>query len=147
MPGGISLIKCRRTTCAKPLLSQLSEVVLCCAPLLRRVSTLGLALLFAGTGTSHAAIEYLELDTYTVDGLHQALVGASAEDQARIYTKLSRHELERNVQQSREHLRAAERLVFFPISTHFTATPGIPLTSPRLKCGSFKCYSGVKPRA
>src|SRR6185437_10857066 len=27
--------------------------------------------------------------------------------------------------------------VFLPISTHFTATPGIPLTSPTLKHGSF----------
>ena len=30
-------------------------------------------------------------------------------------------------------------LVFLPISTHFTATPGIPLTSPTLKNHSFKC--------
>ena len=29
--------------------------------------------------------------------------------------------------------------VFLPISTHFTATPGIPLTSPILKNCSFKC--------
>ena len=28
--------------------------------------------------------------------------------------------------------------VFLPISTHFTATPGIPLTSPTLKHGSFR---------
>ena len=37
-------------------------------------------------------------------------------------------------------------LVFLPISTHFTATPGIPLTSPTLKTYSFKCSSEVKPR-
>ena len=30
-------------------------------------------------------------------------------------------------------------LVFLPISTHFTATPGIPVTSPTLKNHSFKC--------
>ena len=29
--------------------------------------------------------------------------------------------------------------VFLPISTHFTATPEIPLTSPTLKPGSFRC--------
>ena len=28
-------------------------------------------------------------------------------------------------------------LVFLPISTHSTATPGIPLSSPALKCTSF----------
>jgi hypothetical protein len=27
--------------------------------------------------------------------------------------------------------------VFFPISTHFTATPGIPLPSPALQPGQF----------
>ncbi len=36
--------------------------------------------------------------------------------------------------------------VFFPISTHFTATPGIPLPPPVLKSHSFKCHSGVEPR-
>ena len=36
-------------------------------------------------------------------------------------------------------------LVFLPISTHFTATPGIPFTSPTLKNGSFKCRSWVEP--
>ena len=35
--------------------------------------------------------------------------------------------------------------VFLPISTHFTATPGIPLTSPTLKHGSFPCRLRVKP--
>ena len=37
-------------------------------------------------------------------------------------------------------------LVFLLISTHFTATLGIPLSSPTLKTYSFKCSSGVKPR-
>ncbi len=37
--------------------------------------------------------------------------------------------------------------VFLLISTHFTATPGIPLPSPILKSLSFKCTSGVEPRA
>src|SRR5205823_251434 len=36
-------------------------------------------------------------------------------------------------------------LVFLPISTHFTATPGIPLTSPTLKHGSFPCRLRVEP--
>ena len=36
-------------------------------------------------------------------------------------------------------------LVFLPISTHFTATPGIPFTSPILKKNSFKCRLRVKP--
>src|SRR5574337_906741 len=35
--------------------------------------------------------------------------------------------------------------VFLPISTHFTATPGIPLTSPTLQQGSFSCRLRVKP--
>ena len=38
-------------------------------------------------------------------------------------------------------------LVFLLISTHFTATLGIPLTSPALKPSSFQCSSGVGPRA
>ncbi len=37
--------------------------------------------------------------------------------------------------------------VFLLISTHFTATLGIPLTSPTLKLYSFQCSSGVEPRA
>ena len=37
-------------------------------------------------------------------------------------------------------------LVFFLISTHFTATLGIPLSSPSLKHNSFKSSSEVKPR-
>ena len=36
-------------------------------------------------------------------------------------------------------------LVFFLISTHFTATQGIPITSPVLKTYSFKCSLEVKP--
>ena len=37
-------------------------------------------------------------------------------------------------------------LMFFLISTHFTATPGIPLTSPALKSHSFQSNSSVEPR-
>ena len=37
-------------------------------------------------------------------------------------------------------------LVFLLISTHFTATLGIPLSSPALKKISFSCSSSVKPR-
>ena len=37
-------------------------------------------------------------------------------------------------------------LVFLLISTHFTATLGIPIASPTLKKISFKCSSAVKPR-
>ena len=36
-------------------------------------------------------------------------------------------------------------LVFLLISTHFTATLGIPLTPPALKHNSFQCSPGVKP--
>jgi hypothetical protein len=36
-------------------------------------------------------------------------------------------------------------LVFFLISTHFTATPGIPLSSTVLKIYSFNCIPPVKP--
>ena len=36
-------------------------------------------------------------------------------------------------------------LVFLLISTHFTATLGIPLTSPTLKTYSFGCSPTVKP--
>ena len=38
-------------------------------------------------------------------------------------------------------------LVFLLISTHFTATLGIPLTSPALQLYSFQSSSGVEPRA
>ena len=37
--------------------------------------------------------------------------------------------------------------VFLLISTHFTATLGIPLTPPVLKLNSFQCSPGVKPRS
>ena len=36
-------------------------------------------------------------------------------------------------------------LVFLPISTHFTATLGIPLASAVLKSNSFHCTAKVKP--
>src|SRR5690625_6550974 len=36
-------------------------------------------------------------------------------------------------------------LVFLPISTHFTATPGIPQPSPVLKPPSFPWHSPVEP--
>ena len=36
-------------------------------------------------------------------------------------------------------------LVFLLISTHFTATLGIPLTPPVLKINSFQCSPGVEP--
>src|ERR1700737_1636322 len=36
-------------------------------------------------------------------------------------------------------------LVFLPISTHFTATPGIPLPSTRLKVRSIKAVPRVEP--
>src|SRR5438552_15190656 len=35
-------------------------------------------------------------------------------------------------------------LVFLTISTHFTATPSIPVSSPVLKHGSIDCSFGVK---
>ncbi len=37
-------------------------------------------------------------------------------------------------------------LAFFSISTHFTATPKIPFSSPKLQFRSFKCHSFVKQR-
>ena len=37
-------------------------------------------------------------------------------------------------------------LVFLLISTHSTATLGIPLTPPALKLNSLNCSTGVKPR-
>ena len=40
---------------------------------------------------------------------------------------------------------APSPLVFLQISTHFTATPGIPLSSPELKLCSFKGVSMVEP--
>src|SRR5919109_3323799 len=38
-------------------------------------------------------------------------------------------------------------LVFFPISTNFTSTLGIPLSSPELEPLSLKCSSQVEPGA
>src|SRR3569832_2814090 len=38
-------------------------------------------------------------------------------------------------------------LVFLPISTNFTSTPGIPRPSSILKPASFGCTSSVEPRA
>ena len=43
--------------------------------------------------------------------------------------------------------RPPSPLVFLLISTHFTATLGIPPASPALQPGSFKCSPGVEPRA
>src|SRR5690348_13225092 len=37
--------------------------------------------------------------------------------------------------------------VFLLISTHFTATPGIPPSSIALQPASFRCTSGAEPRA
>ena len=42
--------------------------------------------------------------------------------------------------------RPPSPLVFLLISTHFTATLGIPLTPPALQPHSFQSSSGVKPR-
>src|SRR5574344_1672028 len=36
--------------------------------------------------------------------------------------------------------------MFLPISTHFTATPGIPITSPALKLYSFQSNSSLEKR-
>ena len=41
--------------------------------------------------------------------------------------------------------RPPSPLVFLPISTHFTATPGIPPTSTSLKLHSFNCNLWVEP--
>ena len=43
--------------------------------------------------------------------------------------------------------RPPSPLVFLLISTHFTATLGIPPASPVLQLDSFKCSPGVEPRA
>ena len=43
--------------------------------------------------------------------------------------------------------RPPSPLVFLLISTHFTATLGIPPASPALQQSSFKCSPGVEPRS
>ena len=48
-------------------------------------------------------------------------------------------------QRQLEPSRPPSPLVFLPISTHFTATPGIPPTSTPLKKNSFNSSLGVKP--
>ncbi len=50
---------------------------------------------------------------------------------------------------SQRQYRASESpspLVFFRISTNFTSTLGVPLTSPELKISSFEGNSEVEPR-
>ncbi len=42
---------------------------------------------------------------------------------------------------------APSPLVFLPISVHFTATPGIPVSSPALKFSSLRRSSLVEPGA
>ena len=42
--------------------------------------------------------------------------------------------------------KVPSQLVFFPISTHFTAPPEIPFTSTILKIYSFFCRFWVKPK-
>ena len=60
-------------------------------------------------------------------------------------TGLDTHAFEPQRQlQTREPLSP---LVFFHISTHFTATHGVPLSSSALKSSSFQCTSPVKPKA
>ena len=49
-------------------------------------------------------------------------------------------------QRQLEPSRPPSPLVFLLISTHFTATLGIPLASPILKGCSFESSSGVEPR-
>ena len=49
-------------------------------------------------------------------------------------------------QRQLEPSRPPSPLVFLLISTHFTATLGIPLASPTLKGYSFESSSGVEPR-
>ena len=48
-------------------------------------------------------------------------------------------------QRQTQSRKAPSPLVFLPISTHFTATPGIPLSSPALKISSFHCNTGLSP--
>ena len=48
-------------------------------------------------------------------------------------------------QRQTQSRKAPSPLVFLPISTHFTATLGIPLSSPALKPCSFKRHTGLSP--
>ena len=48
--------------------------------------------------------------------------------------------------QAQQQAAPLEQSVFLLISTHFTATLGIPLSSPALKKFSFSCSSSVEPR-
>ena len=48
-------------------------------------------------------------------------------------------------QRQTQSRKAPSPLVFLPISTHFTATLGIPLSSPALKKYSFHCHTGLSP--
>ena len=48
-------------------------------------------------------------------------------------------------QRQTQSRKAPSPLVFLPISTHFTATLGIPLSSPALKPNSFQRHTGLSP--
>ena len=48
-------------------------------------------------------------------------------------------------QRQTQSRKSPSPLVFLPISTHFTATLGIPLSSPALKNGSFPRTTGLSP--
>ncbi len=50
-------------------------------------------------------------------------------------------------QRQEQARNAPSPLVFLPISVHFTATPGIPVSSPALKSSSLKRNSLVEPGA
>ena len=48
-------------------------------------------------------------------------------------------------QRQTQSRKAPSPPVFFPISTHFTATLGVPLSSPALKPSSFHRHTGLSP--
>ena len=50
-------------------------------------------------------------------------------------------------QRQKQPSESPSPLVFLPKSTHFTATPGIPLASAALKTRSFHEYPSVEPRS
>ncbi len=50
-------------------------------------------------------------------------------------------------QRQEQARNAPSPLVFLPISVHFTATPGIPVSSPALKSSSLRRSSLVEPGA